>query len=89
MAIGAAVEDIRRMILREGLTPVVIGIIAGLAGSLAVNRILQSQLVGISPYDPITMTGAPAILILVALLACEIPARRAMNIDPAIALRHD
>jgi putative ABC transport system permease protein len=89
MAIGAAVEDIRRMILREGLTPVVIGIIAGLTTSLAVNRVLQSQLVGISPYDPVTMTGAPAILILVALLACEIPARRAMNIDPSIALRHD
>jgi hypothetical protein len=89
MAIGAAVEDIRRMILREGMTPVVIGVVVGLASSLAVNRILQFQMVGISPYDPLTMAGAPAILILIALLACYIPARRAMSVDPAIALRHD
>jgi hypothetical protein len=66
-----------------------IGIILGLAASLAVNRILQSQLVGVSPYDPVTMTGAPVVLTLVARLACQIPARRAMNVDPAIALRHD
>ncbi len=81
--------DVRRMILREGMTPVVIGTMVGLGASLAVNRILQSQLVGISPYDTVTMTGAAAILIVVALLACQIPARRAMNVDPAVALRHD
>ena len=53
------------------------------------NRILQSQLVGVSPYDPVTMAGAPAILIVVALLACQIPARRAMHVDPVVALRQD
>ncbi len=89
MAIGAAAEDIRRMVLRDGMSPVAIGMILGLAASLVVNRILQSQLVGVSPYDPVTMAAAPAILILVALLACQIPARRAMNVDPAVALRHD
>ncbi len=89
MAIGAAGEDIRNMVLRDGMLPVAIGIILGLAASLAVNRILQSQLVGVSPYDPVTMTGAPVVLTLVARLACQIPARRAMNVDPAIALRHD
>ncbi len=89
MAIGAVGEDIRGMIFRDGMLPVAIGLILGLAASLGVNRILQSQLVGVSPYDPVTMTAAPAILILVALLACQIPARRAMNVDPAIALRHD
>ena len=57
--------------------------------SFAVNRILQSQLVGVSPYDPITMAGAPVVLILVALLACLIPARRAMRTDPANAIRHE
>ena len=56
--------------------------ILGLAASLAVNRILQSQLVGVSPYDPVTMAGAPVVLIVVALLACQIPARRAMPVDP-------
>ena len=89
MAIGAAAEDIRRMVLRDGMLPVATGMILGLAASLAVNRILQSQLVGVSPYDPVTMAGAPVALILVALLACQIPARRAMNVDPAVALRHE
>jgi putative ABC transport system permease protein len=89
MAIGATVEDIRRMIFSEGMLPVVAGTILGLAASLAVNRVLQSQLVGISPYDPATIASALAILAVVALLACAIPARRAMNVDPAIALRHD
>jgi putative ABC transport system permease protein len=89
MAIGAAAEDIRGMVLRDGMLPVAIGMILGLAASLAVNRILQSQLVGVPPYDPVTMAGAPVVLILVALLACLIPARRAMNVDPAVALRHE
>jgi ABC-type antimicrobial peptide transport system permease subunit len=89
MAIGAAAGDIRGMVLRDGILPVAIGMIVGLGASLAVNRILQSQLVGVSPYDPITMAGAPVVLILVALPACLIPARRAMNVDPAVALRHD
>ncbi len=89
MAIGAAMKDIRRMVLREGLMPVAIGMLVGLAASLAVNRILQSQLVGVSSYDPATMVGAPLVLILVALLACQIPARRAVNVDPTVALRHD
>lgn len=89
MAIGATVEDIRGMIFSEGMLPVAAGTILGLAASLAVNRVLQSQLVGVSPYDAATLASAPVILALVALLACGIPARRAMNVDPAIALRHD
>jgi ABC-type antimicrobial peptide transport system permease subunit len=89
MAIGAATSDIRRMILSEGLSPVAIGMILGLAASVGVNRVLQSQLVGVSPYDPGTLLAAPVILIVVALLACEIPARRAVNVDPAVALRND
>ena len=88
MAIGATVADIRKMVLREGMLPVAIGAIFGLASSLAVNRVLQSQLVGISPNDPATMAGALGFLILLALLACLIPARRASNVDPAVALRY-
>ena len=52
MAIGAAAGHIRRMVLRDGMLPVAIGMMVGLAASFAVNRILQSQLVGVSPYDP-------------------------------------
>jgi len=89
MAIGAMATDIRKMILREGMLPVIAGMFVGLVASFAINRMLQSQLVGVGPYDPITMTRAPVILIFVSLLACQIPARRAMNVDPAVALRHD
>jgi hypothetical protein len=89
MAIGAVAADVRRMVFREGMLPVVIGLFAGLAASLVVNRVLQSQLVGVSPYDPVTMIGAPFVLIVVALIACQLPARRAVNVDPVIALRHD
>jgi putative ABC transport system permease protein len=77
------------MVFREGMLPVVIGLFAGLAASLVVNRVLQSQLVGVSPYDPVTMIGAPFVFIVVALVACQLPARRAVNVDPVIALRHD
>lgn len=89
MAIGAAAEDIRRLIFREGMTPVAAGLLVGLAAALGLNRILESQLVGVTPYDPLTMAAAPSLLIVVALLGCRIPARRAMRVDPAVALRHD
>jgi predicted permease len=89
MAIGAAASDVRRMVLREGMVPVAMGLIVGIGGGLAVNRILQSQLVGVTPYDPLTMTAAPMLLFAVGLCACQIPAQRAVNIDPAVALRHD
>jgi putative ABC transport system permease protein len=89
MAIGAAAGHVRKMVLREGMLPVAIGLVVGLASSFAVNRILQSQLVGVSPFDVATMTGAPVILLVVAFLACRIPARRAMKTDPAIALRYE
>jgi putative ABC transport system permease protein len=89
IALGALSQDIRRLIFREGSWPVILGLIVGLAVSLAVNRILQSQLVGVSPYDPVTMAGAPVILILVALVACQVPMKRAVNVNPVIALRHE
>lgn len=89
MAIGAAAADIRALIFRDGMSPVALGVILGLAAFFAVNRILQSQLVGVSPDDPVTLIATPVALLLVALLACGIPARRAMNVDPAVALRHE
>jgi len=89
IAIGAASQDVRRMVFREGMTPVASGSLVGLAASLAVNRILQSQLVGVSPYDPTTMAVAPLILFIVALLACLVPARRATRVDPILALRSE
>ncbi len=89
IAIGAASRDIRRLILSEGMRPAAFGLIIGLMASLGVNRLLQSQLVGVSPYDPVTLATAPVVLVLVALVACLVPTRRAQRVDPAVALRHE
>jgi putative ABC transport system permease protein len=89
IALGAPSLQIRRLIFREGMRPVAFGLLVGFMLSLAVNRILQSQLIGVSPYDPVTLAAAPAILTLVALLACQLPSQRALGIDPMVALRHD
>jgi putative ABC transport system permease protein len=89
VAIGATSRDIRRLVVTEGMRPVGIGLVLGLAASLAVNRALKSLLVQVSPGDPTALAIASAILILAALLGCLIPARRAMRVDPVIALRHD
>ena len=89
IAIGATAADIRAMVLRQGMLPLGIGLIVGLVTSVAVNWVLESQLVAISPSDPLTLVVASAVLVLSALLGCWIPARRAMRVDPAVALRHD
>ena len=89
MAIGAAARDVRRMILREGMSPVVIGTLLGMAAGFGVNHVLQSQLVGVSPYDLVTMAGAPVVLNVVALIACQIPAHQATQVEPVVALRHE
>jgi predicted permease len=89
MALGGTGRDIRRLIFGEGMLPVTVGLMVGLIASLAVNRILQSQLVGVSAYDPITLMAAPVVLILITVIACQIPSRRAIRVDPAVALRHD
>jgi putative ABC transport system permease protein len=89
MAIGASSRHVRSLILREGMRPVAAGIVLGLTAAVIGNRILRSQLVGVSPYDMSTMTLAPGVLIIVALVACYVPARRAMAVDPAVALLHE
>jgi predicted permease len=89
MAIGATSTDIRRLILRDGLPPVATGLVAGIALSLGANQLLRAQLVGVSPYDPIVMTAAAMTLTVIAVMASLVPARRAVAIDPVIALRTD
>ena len=75
------------MILGEGLRLVAIGAVLGLAGAFAATRYVESQLFGIRPSDPLTFVAVCLILATVATLACLIPARRAMRVDPAVALR--
>jgi putative ABC transport system permease protein len=89
IAIGATARDIRRLVLFEGLLPLAIGLAIGLAVSFAVNRLLKSQLVQVSPADPVTLIVASGVLILAATLGCMLPVRRAMRVDPVIALRHE
>ena len=87
MAIGAQRGDILGMILRGGLRLVATGIALGLIGSLALTRVLQSQLFGISAHDPVTFVGIAALLTVVAAAACLLPALRATKVDPMVALR--
>jgi predicted permease len=87
LALGARQRDVQRMIVRGGGLLAVMGILVGLAAAFAGARLLQSQLYGVEPIDPMTMGGAVLVLLPVALLASWIPARRATRVDPAITLR--
>jgi putative ABC transport system permease protein len=89
MALGASANHTLKLVLGQGMLPVVAGLIIGLAASLAVNRVLKSVLVLVSPSDPIAIAGAFSVLMLAATLGCLIPARRAMRVDPVVALRHE
>ncbi len=89
MAVGATAGQIWLWVLRQGMGPVAVGLVAGLAVSLAVNRLLRAQLIGVDFYDPVTMLVAPVVLVVVGLLACRVPAQRAMAVDPVVALRRE
>ena len=87
MALGANRADVLRLVVRQEMTMTLIGLAVGLAGALALSRVLRGMLYGVSPTDPLTFTGVSIVLLIVALLACLVPARRATHVDPIIALR--
>jgi predicted permease len=89
MALGAQRPDILRLVLRQGLLLIVVGLALGLAGSLGVTRFLKTMLFGVTPTDPLTFAAVPALLFVVALAACYLPARRATKVDPIQALRYE
>lgn len=87
MALGAQPGNIRRLIIGQGMKPVVLGVVAGLIGCLALSSFIQNQLYGISALDPLTLAATSIGLAAVAASACLLPARRAMRVDPMLALR--
>ncbi|HEU4712506.1 MAG TPA: ABC transporter permease [Pyrinomonadaceae bacterium] len=89
MALGANVRDILKLILTQAFALVLIGIGLGIVISLATGRLIASLLFGVSTTDPATLVGVTVILVLVAIVACYMPARRAMKIDPIEALRYE
>ena len=89
MALGAQLGSVRRMILGQTLRLTLLGVGIGLAGAFVVARFLTSLLFGVGVYDPVTFLGVAALLIVVALAASYIPARRAMRVDPIVALRYE
>jgi putative ABC transport system permease protein len=89
MALGAQPRDVRRMILRHTLKLVLGGVALGLAGALALVRFLASLLYGVGAYDLVTFVGVPVLLAAVAFAASYIPTRRAVRVDPLVALRYE
>jgi predicted permease len=89
MALGASPRQILSLLLKQGIQLVAAGLLFGLAGAWALTRAMSSMLVGVSPSDPLTYLSVSALLSAITLLACWIPARRAMRVDPMVALRYE
>jgi predicted permease len=89
LALGARGVDVLKLIVRNGLTLVAIGVALGLAGAFALTRLMTTLLFGVTPTDGLTIGVVSAVLVGVALIACLIPARRATKVDPLVALRYE
>jgi putative ABC transport system permease protein len=89
MALGANGADVVRLVLWQAMRPVLIGGLVGMALCAGVSQVLSSMLFGLSAHDPIAFICVPIFLLAVALLASYIPARRALRVDPMIALRYE
>jgi predicted permease len=89
MALGAQQNDVLRLIIGHGTRMALVGVAIGIVAAMGLTRLMANQLFGVSPHDPITFVGVAGLLIIVAVAACYIPARRAMRVDPIIALRCD
>jgi putative ABC transport system permease protein len=89
MALGAAPGGVRRLVVMQGLRPALVGVAAGLCAAVLTTRFLRAILYGMSPTDPVTLIGAPLVLIAIAVAALVVPAIRATRVDPLQALRTD
>jgi putative ABC transport system permease protein len=89
MALGARPFDVLKLVVRQGMILALIGVVVGLAGALALTRVISSLLFGVTERDPITFGVVAALLLVVAFIACFVPARRATKVDPLVALRYE
>jgi len=89
VALGANTGDVLRMVLGQGLRTILVGVAIGIVGALALTRIVESLLFGVTSTDPLTFGAGTLLLVGAALLACYIPARRATRVDPMVALRYE
>ena len=89
MALGADLSTLLRMVMRQGMTPVFVGISTGVVVAIAAGRLVSGLLFGVSPYDPLTFVSVVGLVVGVALVACYIPARKATSMDPMSALRYE
>lgn len=89
MALGAQPIDVLKLVIRQGMFLTIAGLVVGIAAGAMVTRVLSDMLFGVTARDPLTFIGAPLLLLMVAFLACYIPARRATRIDPLVALRYE
>ena len=89
MALGAQRSDVLRIVMGDGARMMIVGVAIGIVAALGLTRLMSSVLFGVNPTDPITFIGVPLVLCAVALLACYVPARKAMNVNPVVALRHE
>jgi putative ABC transport system permease protein len=87
VALGAQSNDVLRLVMQQGVRPVLVGTVVGLLGALAVSRALAGLLVGVSPNDPLTFVLSTLVLVAIAFAGCYVPARRALRVDPIVALR--
>jgi putative ABC transport system permease protein len=89
IALGAGSRDVLRLILDQAARLAIAGVLSGVAGAFFLRKILASLLYGLSDNDPITLLSVPLVMILVVLLACYLPARRAAKVDPLVTLRYE